>query len=232
MPDTPRDPVRTRGRYVTTFDGRPSGVDERFVLGEIAPGAVRSRTTRVLSRPVARLESDARFDARGTSVAIRWVGSAAGAVREASAELVEDAGEVSAARIVEGTAYAVSRVRGRLDPLGHVTAGPLVLAAVGGLDVVEPDLSAPDDPAAFLAAVTTRRTAAAAGTAVVVVDGVEREGTSYLWSDGRLGTDAHVVIDAGGLLLRSRLTTADGLLEVVLAEVSGPWPEPARWTTG
>jgi len=110
-----------------------------------------------------------------------------------------------------------------------VLAGPLMQASLGGVDVVEPDLGTAGDPSAFLAAVATRWTTVAAGPAEVVVDGVAREGTAYLWTDARSGLDAHVVVDDGGLLLRSRLAAPDGLLEVTLTDVSGPWPRPADW---
>jgi hypothetical protein len=229
MPDMPSDPVRTRGRYAFTLDGAPAGIDERFVVGDIAPGVVRARTTRVMSRPVARLETDVRIDPVGVSAAVRWVGSAAGAARDASADLHQDPTGVSASRVVEGTAYAVTELPGLLNTLAHVVSGPLMLAALGGADVVEPDLLAPDDPASFLAAIATRWTTTEAGPAVVSVDGVDHDGTSYLWSDARTGVDAHLVVDAGGLLLRSRLTAPDGLLEVVLTEVTGPWPVPSDW---
>jgi hypothetical protein len=229
MPDTPKDPVRTRGRYVFTLDGEPAGIDERFVLGEIAPGVVRARTTRIVSRPVGRLESDARLEIRSLAVAVRWVGTTAGSVREASAELTEDADGVRASRVVEGTAYGMQHVTGRLNTLGHVVSGPLLLAARGGVDVVEPDLTPADDAIAFLAAVTTRWTTVDAGPVDVTVDGVERAGTAYLWTYERSGLDAHVVVDDGGLLMRSRLAAPDGLLEVTLADVTGPWPRPAAW---
>ena len=229
MPDTPKDPVRTRGRYVFTLDGEPEAIDERFVLGEIAPGVVRARTTRIVSRPVGRLESDARLEVGSLAVAVRWVGTTVGSVREASAELTEDADGVRASRVVEGTAYGMEHVAGRLNTLGHVVSGPLMLAARGGVDVVEPDLAPVDDATAFLAAVTTRWTTVDAGSADVMVDGAERAGTAYLWTDARSGLDAHVVVDGGGLLLRSRLAASDGLLEVTLADVTGPWPRPADW---
>lgn len=229
MPDTPKDPVRTRGRYGFTLDGAPVGIDERFVVGDIAPGVWRSRTTRVQSNPVARIESDVRVDPAGVTVAVRWVGSTPGSVREAGAELTGEAAGVSASRVVEGTAYAVTEMPGLLNTLAHVVTGPLVLAAMGGIDVVEPDITATHDPAAFLAAVATRWTTAEAGPAVVPVDGVDHAGTSYLWNDARTGVDGHVVVDAGGLLLRTRLSAPDGLLEVTLTEVVGPWPRPADW---
>ena len=144
-------------------------------------------------------------------------------------DITGDAAGVSVSRVVEGTAYAVTALPGRLNPLAHVVAGPLVLAALGGADVVEPDITTDHDPAAFLGAVATRWTTAEAGPAVVSVGGDDHAGTSYLWNDARTGLDGHVVVDAGGLLLRSRVAAPDGLLEVTLAEVSGPWPRPSDW---
>lgn len=231
LPNTPKDPVRTRGRYVATLDGRPAGIDERFVVGDIGPGVVRARTTRVLPRPVARLESDVRITGGGLAVAVRWVGSDADAVREATAELLDDPDGVVSSRVVADRAYAGQRHVGRINALAHVVAGPLMLAARGGVDVVEPDLSDPSDPGRFLEAMPTHWSTVEAGSAEVVVDGVARPGTALLWSDRRSGLDAHVVVDEGGLLLRSRLAAPDGLLEVTLAEVTGPWPTPAAWFT-
>ena len=225
----PRDPERTRGRYLFTLDGRPAGIDERFVLGDIAPGVWRARTTRVGARPTFRLESDVRVDVTGLSVAVRWVGSGPGVVREAGSELVQREGAVTATRTVDGTAYAVSETRGRLNTLAHAVSGPLVLAAVGGTDVVEANVLDASDPSTFLAPVALRWTTAPASADSVLVDEVERAGTAYDWVDSRTGWTASMIVDRGGLLLRSRLAAPDGLLEVRLAEVYGPWPEPLRW---
>ena len=139
MPDMPRDPERTRGRYVFTLDGAPAGIDERFLVGEIAPGVVRARTTRVMSRPVARFESDVRVDSLSTTVALRWVGSGAEAVRDAEAEYAEDAGVVTAVRMVAGVRTVFDPVPGSVQAAAHVQGGPLVVAAVDGVDLVEPD---------------------------------------------------------------------------------------------
>ena len=252
MPDMPRDPERTRGRYAFTLDGRPAGIDERFVLGDIAPGVWRVRTTRVSARPTSRIETDVRIDADGTAVAIRWTGSGPGVVRDATAELVERSGLVRGSRTVEGLAHAEVEVAGRVNTLAHVVSGPLMLAAAGesaagvagaesgaagasagasagGVDVVEPAVLAVDDPAEFLAPVALRWTATRTGTETVEVDGVDREGTTYDWVDSSTGWTARVVVDPGGLVLRTRLAAPDGELEVRLTDVDGPWPVPLSW---
>jgi hypothetical protein len=240
MPDMPRDPERTRGRYAFTLDGRPAGIDERFVLGDIAPGVWRVRTTRVSARPTSRLESDVRIDVDGTSVAIRWTGSGPGVVRDATAELVERAGLVRGSRTVEGLAHAAIEVPGRVNTLAHVVSGPLMLAAAGaagaagagaaaGVDVVEPAVLAVGDPSAFLAPTALRWTATRTGKETVEVDGEDHEGTAYDWVDSGTGWTARVVVDPGGLILRTRLAAPDGELEVRLTDVDGPWPVPLSW---
>lgn len=229
LPDMPRDPERTRGRYDVTLDGRPAGIDERFVLGEIAPGVWRARTTRVLSRPTARLESDVRADADGVSVAIRWLGSGDGVVRDATATLVERSGTVRATRTVDGQTHDEVVLPGRVNTLAHVASGPLVLAAVGGVAVVAPQVLDPHDGATFLAPVAARWTTTPAGAGTALVGGEEHRGTAYDWVDSSTGWTASVVVDDGGLLLRTRLAAPDGELEVTLAEVEGPWPVPLSW---
>jgi hypothetical protein len=232
MPDMPRDPERTRGRYVVTLDGRPAGSDERFVLGDIAPGVWRIRTTRVSAHPTSRLESDVRIDASGTSVAVRWVGSAVDVVREASADLLEQAGVVSGTRSVEGHAYDEVAAGGRLHTPAHVVSGPLLLDAVDGIDVVEPYLLDASDERVFLEPVVLRWTTTRTGEDSVLVAGEERAGTAYDWVASSTGREAAVLIDAGGLLLRTRVTTPEGELEVRLVEVDGPWPTPLSWGAG
>ena len=230
MPDMPRDPERTRGRYAVTLDGRPAGMDERFVLGDIAPGVWRVRSTRITARPTSRLETDVRVDADGTvAVALRWVGSGDGVVRDARADLLARGGDVSATRTVEGTAYDAPALHGRIDVLALAVTGPLVLAAVDGVDVVEPSVLDAADAAAFLAPLPTRWTATRTGEDAVPVGGVEHAGTAYDVVDGRTGQVSNVLVDAGGLVLRSRKVTGDGELEMRLVDLDGSWPEPLRW---
>jgi hypothetical protein len=230
MPDMPRDPERTRGRYAVTLDGRAAGMDERFVLGDIAPGVWRVRSTRITARPTSRLETDVRIEADGAvGVALRWVGSGDGVVREARADLLEQAGAVTGTRTVEGTAYDAPVFAGRLDVLAHACLGPLVLAALDGVDVVEPSVREAGDPASFLAPVAARWSATRTGMDVAVVGGVEHAGTAYDLVDARTGRTTSFVVDAGGLVLRSRVATAEGELEVRLMDLDGPWPEPLAW---
>ena len=229
LPDMPRDPTRTRGRYAFTLDGVPAGIDERFVLGDLAQGVVRVRTTRVLSRPTSRVESDVRIGPEGLDVEVRWTGSGPGVVREGSVQLVERHGTVSGRRVVDGQAYDVSAVDARLNTVAHAVSGPLVLAAVTGLDLVAPDLTSTGDPAALLAPVSERWRTVATGTDATVVAGEAHEGTAYGWVDEVSGRTATMLVDEGGLLLRTRLAAADGLLEVRLVELTGPWPQPTTW---
>ena len=231
MPDMPRDPERTRGRYAFTLDGRPAGIDERFVLGEIAPGVWRVRTTRVSARPTSRVETDVRVDGIGTSLALRWTGSGDGVVRDASAELREADGVVIGVRTVEGRTSDEVSIPGRLNVVSHAVAGLLVPAAVGGVDVVEPDLLGTGDPSVLLEPRSVRWTTSRTGEEPVTVGGVEHAGTAYDWVDSGTGWTARMVVDAGGLLLRTRLAAPDGELEVLLVEVDGPWPEPLSWAT-
>ena len=120
-------------------------------------------------------------------------------------------------------------ITGRLDVLAHVCAGPLVLAALDGVDVVEPWVGGVGDPASFLAPVVTRWTSTRTGDDVVVVSGVEHAGTAYARVDARSGRTTSLLVDAGGLALRGRVATAEGELEVRLVDLDGPWPEPLAW---
>ncbi len=224
MPVMPQDAERSRGRYVYTRDGEPVPVDERFVLGEIAPGVVRVRSTRITGSPAARLEVDARVTATGSDAVVRWVGSSPGVARAARAEYAASAGTVAVTREVDGVVHEAVTAVGASYPLMRVFTGPLVRASVTGLDVVVPDVADPADLDRFLAPVTSSRTAEVLGERVVVVDGAEHAGTAYRWVGGAYGEDgAEFVVDPGGLLLEYAVTQPSGRWEVRLAEVSGPW---------
>jgi hypothetical protein len=225
MPVMPHDPQRTRGRYLYTCDGRPVGVDERFVLGEVAPGVVRIRSTRVSATPTARLEVDARIREDGSDALVRWVGSSPGVARAARAEYAASGDEVVVTREVDGVSHGTVTARGASYPLLRIFTGPLVVASVSELDVVVPDVADPTDLDRFLAPVTSHRTADVLGDRTVVVDGVERAGTAYRWAGGAYGEDgAEFVVDPGGLLLAYAVTQPSGRWEVTLAEVTGAWP--------
>jgi hypothetical protein len=227
MPVMAQDAERSRGRYVYTRDGAPVGVDERFVLGEIAPGVVRVRSTRITASPTARLEVDVRVTATGSDAVVRWVGSAPGVARAARAEYAAAGGAVVVTREVDGVVHDAVTVPGASYPLMRVFTGPLVVASVPGLDLVVPDVADPTDLERFLGPVTSSRTAEVLGDRAVVVDGVEHEGTAYRWIGGAYGEDgAEFVVDRGGLLLAYAVTQPSGRWEVALAQVSGPW---VRW---
>jgi hypothetical protein len=230
MPDMPSDPVRTRGRYRYVRDGEPVGVDERFVLGDVAPGAVRVRSTRVSATPVSRLEVDARLTAAGSDVQVRWTGSAPDVARSASAAVTEREGRVATVRTVDGTAYDDAPVVGALYPLMRVFTGLRVLASLAGPHaVVVPDIAAAADAARFLSPVVSERSAEALGERGVVVGGVEHPGTAYRWVGGAYPDGAEFVVDPGGLLLEYAVAQDSGRWVVSLAEVTGPWPEPLSW---
>lgn len=231
MPVMAQEAERSRGRYRYTRDGEAVAVDERFVLGEIAPGVVRVRSTRITASPTARLEVDVRISGRRSDSVVRWTGSAPGIAREARAEYAADTGSVKVARQVDGVVHEPVSARGAAYPLMRVFTGPLVVASVAGLDVVVPDVADPSDLDRFLAPVTSSRTAEVLGERAVLVDGVERAGTAYRWAGGAYGEDgAEFVVDPGGLLLSYAVTQPSGRWEVALAEVSGPWVVPSSWT--
>lgn len=232
MPDMPDDAERTRGRYLYTRDGAAVGVDERFVLGSIAPSVVRVRSTRVTASPTARLEADVRFAAGSVTAAVRWVGSDVSVVRAATADLAGHDGVVESSRVVDEVRHESAAVAGILYPLMRVFTGPLVRASAleGGLRVVVPDVADPTDAMRFLAPTVSERTAEVLGERGVVVDGIERVGTAYRWIGGAYGDDgADFVVDDGGLLLAYAVTQPSGRWEISLADVTGPWPVPSSW---
>jgi hypothetical protein len=223
MPVMAQEAERSRGRYRYTRDGEPMPVDERFVLGEIAPGVVRVRSTRITATPTARLEVDVRISGGRTDAVVRWTGSAPGVAREARAEYSGEDGAVAVTRVVDGVVHEPVAAAGAVYPLMRVFTGPLVVGSVAGLDVVVPDVADPGAVDRFLAPVTSSRTAEVLGGRAVVVDGVERAGTAYRWIGGAYGEDgAEFVVDPGGLLLSYAVTQPSGRWEVALAEVTGP----------
>jgi hypothetical protein len=230
MPVMAQESERSRGRYRYTRDGEAVAVDERFVLGEVAPGAVRVRSTRITASPTARLEVDVRMTEGRTDALVRWTGSAPDVARSARAEYAATGTGIVVAREVDATAYDEVREHGALYPLMRVFTGRLVVASRAGLDVVVPDVADPSDLGRFLAPVVSSRTAEVLGERGVVVDGVERAGTAYRWRGGAYGEDgAEFVVDPGGLLLAYAVTQPSGRWEVTLAEVTGPWPVPLSW---
>jgi hypothetical protein len=232
MPDMPRDPVRTRGRYSYLRDGEPMAVEERFVLGDLDDATVRVRATRVSATPVSRLEVDARLTATGTDVAVRWTGSTPGVVRDASATLSASGGRVRTTRTVEGTAYDEVVVDGALYPLVRVFTGVHVLSSVAAPHpVVVPDIADPADGARFLSPVVSTRSAEVLGGRVVLVDGVEHVGMAYRWVGGAYPDGAEFVVDDGGLLLEYVVAQDSGRWQVTLSELTGPWPAPLSWPT-
>jgi hypothetical protein len=228
MPDMPQDFDRSRGRYVHRVDGAPAGVEERFAAGEVGSG-IRLRSIRVAARPASRLETDLRLAPGATTAVVRWTGSGEGVVREALLECTWLSGTwldgtVELRRTVDGVVGDPSLVEGRLLLPGLVLAG---LAGAGPAYGVMP--GDPYDADSVLVAQPVDLRVEDAGTALVAVAGHEVEGQRVLRSFA--GTDLPVVedvVDEGGLLLRR----AVGASEVVLAEATGPWLQPACWPVG
>ena len=219
MPDMPADADRSRGRYLHLDDGRPVGVEERYVAGEVGEG-IRVRSIRVAANPASRLETDLRLSASGASAVVRWTGSGDGVVRDASLEATWLDGAVEVRRTVEGTTSDPFVVEGRLLLPGLVLAGTAGPGAALGL------LVDPRDADALLVPTPCVVEAEDLGE-----DPVELGGRLVVGRRQRrtfVGLDLPVVedvVDAGGLLLRRTV----GTFEARLAEATGPWPAPATW---
>lgn len=228
MPDMPRDAERSRGRYVRYRDGRPTGMEERFVLGEIAPGVVRIRATLITPSPVGKLETDARLSAGHVEASVRWVGSGDRAIREASGHYTGADGIVTGSWRLDGEQYPEATASGILDPSSLIMKGLYVATGRAGVDLVMPDEAAPDDPGRFLSLLAVTATSTVIGERSVEVDGEQRAGIAYRWQVTGVGPE--VVVDRGGLLLHQRIELPDGVVhEARLMDVSGPWPRPLDW---
>ncbi len=227
MPDMPIDPERTRGRYVHTRDGAPAGIDEQFVLGGIAGGVVRIRSTRISASPTSRFETDMRLSPGAISVRLRWVGSTPGAVRSATADYLANDGAIEVTRTVDDLRHESVVAQGFIDAPPLVLAGLTVLRSLNGLDIVAPELADPFAAAGFLAPVSYRSSASAVGAGSVVVGAEERAGTVFQWSRGDMSLE--VVVDACGLVLRQVAELPSGRWVATLSEVTGPWPTPTAW---
>jgi len=221
MPDMPADADRSRGRYVHLLEGAPAGVDQRYVLGDVGGGAIRIRSTRVTSTPVARSEFDIRLTPAGVSVVLRWVGSGSGAgvVRAATIECAEVDDGLEIRREIEGRHLDPVHLPGSLI-LPSLVLGGLMPAGEGR--IFHPgDGAEPDD---FLPRPVSM-TREDLGDEVVMVGGSDVVGTAVAWRmSGALDLEGVDVIE-GGLLLRR--TT--GAVVATLTEVSGPWPRPSEW---
>jgi hypothetical protein len=223
MPDMPQDAARSRGRYLhRRVDGGPAGLDEQWVAGEIVPGSVRVRSTRIAAAPVSRLEVDARWSAAIATVVLRWVGSGTGVVRSATVACVEVPGAVEVRRFVDDV---------ELEPVS--VGGPLVLPALvlGGRLVEGPAYSfvVGDalDTSTFLVPVPVHVSIEDAGDEVVMVGGSDVDGTLRRWQITGDGLDerGEDVVGPGGLLLRRTV----GDVVATLTEVSGPTAHPVAW---
>jgi len=228
MPDMPRDAERTRGRYVRLRDGKPTGMEERFVLGEIAPGVVRVRSTLITPSPVGRLETDVRLSAGAVHLTVRWVGSSEKAVREADGEYHWSDGVVLGSWRIDGESGPGGTAQGILDPSSLILQGRFVASGRAGLDLVMPNEADPSDRHSFLSMLCVTATSTLVGEREVEVDGVARKGNVYRWEVREVGPE--VVVDRGGLLLRQLIEVPDGPVhEAVLMDVTGPWPRPVDW---
>jgi hypothetical protein len=228
MPDMPRDAERTRGRYVRLRDGKPTGMEEKFVIGEIAPGVVRIRSTLVTPSPVGKLETDVRRSAGSVDLSVRWVGSSDKAIRDASGHYTSLDGVVSGSWRIDGQQYPEATATGILDPSSLIMQGLYVAIGRAGVDLVMPDEADPSDPGRFLSLLSVTATSTVIGELGVEVDGEVRSGISYRWEVAGVGPD--VVVDRGGLLLNQIIETPDGTVhEARLMDVTGPWPRPLDW---
>jgi hypothetical protein len=228
MPDMPRDAERSRGRYVHLRDGKPTGMEERFVLGEIAPGVVRIRSTLITPSPVGKLETDVRRSPGSTDLSVRWVGASDTAVRDADAHYTSADGVVTGSWRVDGQEHPEATATGILDPTSLIMKGIYVATGREGVALVMPDAADPADPRRFLSLLAVTATSTVIGELGVEVDGVLRQGISYRWDVSGVGPD--VVVDSGGLLLNQIIETPDGTVyEARLADVTGPWARPLDW---
>lgn len=223
MPDMPQDADRSRGRYLhRRLDGGAAGIDEQWVAGEIAPGSVRVRSTRIAAAPVSRLEVDARWSAEIATVVLRWVGSGAGVVRSATVACVEVPGAVEVRRFVDDVELEPVSVGGPLVLPALVLGGRLVEGAAYSF-VVGDAL----DASTFLVPVPVQVAIEDAGDEVVMVGGSDVDGTLRRWritGDG-LDESGEDVVGHGGLLLRRTV----GDVVATLTEVSGPTAHPGAW---
>jgi len=228
MPEMPRDAERTRGRYVRLRDGKPTGMEERFVLGEIAPGVVRIRSTLVTPSPVGKLETDVRRSAGVTDLSVRWVGASDKAIRNADGHYTAVDGIVTGSWRIDGRQYPEATATGVLDPSSLIMQGLYVATGRAGVPLVMPDEADPADPDRFLSLLSVTATSTVLGELGVEVDGEVRQGISYRWEVAGVGPD--VVVDRGGLLLNQIIETPDGTVhEARLMDVTGPWPRPLLW---
>ena len=223
MPDMPQDADRSRGRYLhRRVDGGAAGIDEQWVAGEIAPGSVRVRSTRIAAAPVSRLEVDARWSAEIATVVLRWVGSGTGVVRSATVACVEVPGAVEVRRFVDDVELEPVSVGGPLVLPALVLGGRLVAGAAYSF-VVGDAL----DASTFLVPVPVKVSIEDAGDEVVMLGGSDVDGTLRRWRITGDGLDerGEDVVGPGGLLLRR--TAGD--VVATLTEVSGPTVHPVAW---
>ena len=223
MPDMPQDADRSRGRYLhRRVDGGAAGIDEQWVAGEIAPGSVRVRSTRIAAAPVSRLEVDARWSAEIATVVLRWVGSGTGVVRSATVACVEVPGAVEVRRFVDDVELEPVSVGGPLVLPALVLGGRLVAGAAYSF-VVGDAL----DASTFLVPVPVEVSIEDAGDEVVMLGGSDVDGTLRRWRITGDGLDerGEDVVGPGGLLLRRTV----GDVVATLTEVSGPTVHPMAW---
>jgi hypothetical protein len=211
-------------------DGEPTGMEERWVLGEIRPGVVRVRSTLVTPSPVGRLETDVRVQSGLIEAQLRWTGSGSGSVQSGSGRYVGADGVVSGSWQLDDDEPRTDSAVGLLDPSSLIMSGRVIATARAGLDLVMPDQAAPGDRERFLSLFRVTATSTLREEVEVEVDGVAHPALAYDWQV--TGVGPVVVVDRGGLLLHQRVTTPDGrTVEARLVGVSGPWPRPFDWPT-
>jgi len=218
MPDMPTDAERSRGRYVHLRDGRPAGIDERWVAGDVGGGAVRIRSTRVSASPASKLEVDVRLSGSASSAVLRWTGSGDGVVRAATVECVALDGRVQVRRVVDGVEHEPVLVDGPLVLPALVLSGRLCGGAASAFVVGDAT-----DASSFLVPVRVE---------VAVDDGRPADdpalpgARTVRWAvSGGFAAEGEDVVDDAGLLRRR---TTDDVI-ATLVELTGPPLSPTAW---
>lgn len=220
-------PAPGAGTYRYLRNGEPTGVQESFDVPadpaaplhseRRAPGGVRLRV---------EVTQDGPADA-GCVLHFRSDALVAGGIAEVVAEyrlegghlvVTRTVGSHSSREVVESSEHAV------LSPLLRVFQGPAIaacLATADSLDVIVPDLTAPDDPGHLLAPLVQRRRAERRG-----VELVETDGGPVLWRHcayvgGNYDDTADFWLDDRDRLVRYRYPESpDSVWEVVRVAAS------------
>jgi len=228
--------TRTTGRYLYRRDGDLMPVDEMFVVTR-SPDATRVEVER--TAPGTTLSVDATWwGDRSLSFDIGWSAADDSLAPRTDARYEFRDGVLTSSRAFGDAAATVDTVQ--VDepllvfPLMRVFSGRIVAAiAAGPADgslVLVPDIRDPSDVDGWLRPLVDRRRALAAGDDFVVVDGEPRAARVFDYLGGSYEAAATAYVDGSGLLLRYTWDQPGvGDWDVRVAEIVGPWPEPADW---